>query len=83
MFYNVHLSKVKEGLKFHCELKPYNPKDVGSIVLKCSPTITLGLLAREASAHLSGMDFLLMGEFYFLLAVYQKHHFYMLAYHTV
>ena len=42
VFYNVPLSDIKEGLKFNCELEPFNARDENSIVLKCSPTATLG-----------------------------------------
>ena len=51
IFYNRLLSEIKDGLKFRCELEPFNARDKNSIVLKCSPTTTLGHLAREALAH--------------------------------
>ena len=48
IFYNVPLSEIKEGLKFHCELEPFNARDENSIVL-------MGVadchLARKALAH--------------------------------
>ena len=33
IFYNVPLSEIKELLKFHCELEPFNARDENSIVL--------------------------------------------------
>ena len=52
-FYDVPLGDVKEELRFRCELEPFNARDTNSICLKCSPTCTLGHLAKEASAHLA------------------------------
>ena len=34
IFYNVPLSEIKEGLKFHCELEPFNAREENSIVLR-------------------------------------------------
>ena len=33
IFYNVPFSEIKEGLKFRCELEPFNAIDENSIVL--------------------------------------------------
>ncbi len=52
-FYDISLPNVREGLTFCCELEPHNARDANSISLKCSPTCTLGHLAREVSAHLA------------------------------
>ena len=48
IFYNVLLSEIKEGLKFHCELEPFNARDENSIVLM---SVADCHLARKALAH--------------------------------
>ena len=48
IFYNVPLSEIKEGLKFHCELEPFNASDKNSIVLM---SVADCHLARKALAH--------------------------------
>ena len=53
IFYDVPRSDIREDLKFRCELEPFNARDKDSVVLKCSPTATLGHLVREASVHLA------------------------------
>ena len=45
IFYNVPLSEIKEGLKFHCELEPFNEN---SIVLM---SVADYHLAGKALAH--------------------------------
>ncbi len=52
-FYDIPLPNVREGLRFRCELERHNARDATSICLKCSPTCTLGHLAREVLAHLA------------------------------
>ena len=37
-FYDVPLGDVKEGLRFRCELEPFNARNVISICLKCPRT---------------------------------------------
>ena len=48
IFCNVPLSKIKEGLKFHCELEPFNVRDENIIVLM---SVADCHLARKALAH--------------------------------
>ena len=48
IFYNVPLSEIKEGLKFRCELEPFNARDENSIVLM---SVADCHLARKALAH--------------------------------
>ena len=48
IFYNVPLSEIKEGLKFHCELEPFSARDKNSIVLM---SVADCHLARKALAH--------------------------------
>ena len=46
-FYDVPLANV--GLRFCCELEPFNAKDHNSVCLKCARFRMLGHLAKEAS----------------------------------
>ena len=48
IFCNVPLSEIKEGLKFHCALEPFNARDENSIVLM---SVADCHLARKALAH--------------------------------
>ena len=48
IWYNVPLSEIKEGLKFHMELEPFNARDENSIVLM---SVADCHLARKALAH--------------------------------
>ena len=48
IFYNVPLSETKEGLKFCCELEPFNARDENSIVLV---SVADCHVARKALAH--------------------------------
>ena len=48
IFYNVPLSEIKEGLKFHYELEPFIARDEISIVLM---SVADCHLARMALAH--------------------------------
>ena len=38
MFYDVPVSYVKEELRFHCELEPFNARNANSIRLNCPST---------------------------------------------
>ena len=48
IFYNILFSEIKEGLKFHCELEPFNARGENSIVLM---SVADCHLARKALAH--------------------------------
>ena len=48
IFYNVPLSEIKEGLKFRCELEPFNAREENSIVLM---SVADCHLARKALAR--------------------------------
>ena len=48
IFYNVSLSEIKEGLKFHFELELFNVRDENNIVLM---SVADCHLARKALAH--------------------------------
>ena len=48
IFYNVPLSEIKEGLKFRCEVEPFNAREENSIVVTCVADCNF---ARKALAH--------------------------------
>ena len=63
-FYDVPVSYVKEELRFHCELEPFNAKNANSFFLKCGSTSRRRLqLTYRLCSYL---DFMLKGEFYCL-----------------
>ena len=71
-FYNVLLSEIKEVFKFVVNLSLSMQGRKQHCPHECSPTSTLGHLVRKALAHkltCSRMDFLPMGEFYFIFYV--------------
>ena len=39
-FYDVPISYVKEELRFHCELEPFNVRNANSICLKCPSSLS-------------------------------------------
>ena len=48
IFYNVPPCEIKEGLKFRCDLEPFNAREENSIVLM---SVADCHLARKALAH--------------------------------
>ena len=59
--YDVPLGDVKEELRFHCELEPFNMRDANNICLKC-PGTSRGRLQLNYRPCFY-LDFMLKGEF--------------------
>ena len=65
IFYNVPLSEIKEGLKYRCELEPFNAREENSIVLMSVARLPPCQKGFSSLAHLLRNGFLADGRVLF------------------